>query len=197
MGKVENDDRADWREAWALFPGEVAYVWHADKKGPLVAASLAACSFELRSMIIWAKSSMVISRGNYHYQHETCWYAVRKGGTGNWQGDRTQTTLWQIDKPNKSETGHSTQKPIECMLRPMVNNSAEGDSVYEPFSGSGTTILAGEQVGRRVYAMEISPRYVDVAVKRFIKVTGKIVYLEGSGGKTFEQVAAERGVEIQ
>ena len=196
-GKVKNDARADWREAWALFQGDVAYVWHASTRSPEVAGSLESCGFERRALIIWAKSQFVISRGHYHHMHEPCWYCVRKGGTGNWQGDRTQTTLWQIDKPQKSETGHSTQKPIDCMQRPMINNSAIGDSVYEPFSGSGTTIIAGEQIHRRVYAMEISPVYVDVAVKRFIQATGKIVFLDGSRGKTFEDVAAERGVDLQ
>ena len=102
--------------------------------------------------------------GNYHIQHEPCWYAVRKGKTAHWGGDRKQATLWQIDKPNKSETGHSTQKPVECMRRPMENNSSPGQTVYEPFSGSGTTIIAGEMTGRAIQAIEIMPAYVDVAV---------------------------------
>ena len=84
--------------------------------------------------IIWAKSHFPIGRGDYHVQHEPCLYAVRKGKTGHWSGDRKQTTLWQIDKPIKSETGHSTQKPVECMKRPIENNSSPGQAVYEPFS---------------------------------------------------------------
>jgi DNA modification methylase len=196
VGKVENDDQAGWTEAWNNFQGDVAYVWHASTKSPEVHSSLIASGFESRALIVWAKSNLVISRGHYHHQHEPCWYMVRKGKTGHWAGDRKQTTLWEIQKPNKSETGHSTQKPIECMMRPMINNSEKGDAVYEPFSGSGTTIMAGEQSGRRVFAMEISPVYVDVAVKRFIQTTGKIVFLDGSGGKRFEDVAAERGVAI-
>lgn len=116
---------------------------------------------------------MAIGRGHYHHKHEPCWYAVKKGGTGHWQGDRKQTTLWSIDKPTKSETGHSTQKPIECMRIPIENNSKAGDSIYEPFSGSGTTIIAAEQIGRICYAMELSPAYVDVAVRRWQQYTGK------------------------
>ncbi|MBX9740503.1 MAG: site-specific DNA-methyltransferase [Beijerinckiaceae bacterium] len=171
-GKVLNDDRADWRAAWALFPGDVAYVWHAGLFAGAVGDSLVACDFTLRSQIIWAKSSMVLSRGDYHWQHEPCWYAVRKGKAGHYQGGRKQTTLWPIDKPQKSETGHSTQKPVECMQRPIENNSKRGDAIYEPFSGSGTTIIAGEITGRRVFAMELSPNYVDVAVARWEQFTG-------------------------
>lgn len=173
VGKVLNDDRADWREAWALFPGEVAYVWHAGAYSNVVADSLVACGYKLYALIVWGKNQMAIGRGHYHHKHEPCWYAVKKGGTGHWQGDRKQTTLWEIDKPTKSETGHSTQKPVECMRKPIENNSAPGDSVYEPFSGSGTTIIAAEQTGRICYAMELSPAYVDVAVRRWQQFTGK------------------------
>ena len=181
VGKVLNDDRADWREAWALFPGDVAYVWHAGSRSHVVADSLVACGFNLYSLIVWGKNTLVIGRGHYHPKHEPCWYAVRKGKTGHWQGDRKQTTLWEIDKPQKSETGHSTQKPIECMKRPIENNSKPGDGVYEPFSGSGTTIIAAEQTGRRCYAMELSPNYVDVAVRRWQNFTGKRAVLESTG----------------
>ncbi len=190
-GKVKNDDRADWREAWALFPGEVAYVWHANRGVPDVAESLVASAFELRELIIWSKSQFSIGRGHYHAQHEPCWYAVRKGGTGHWQGDRTQSTLWAIDKPKKSETGHSTQKPVECMRKPIENNSAPGDAIYEPFSGSGTTIIAGEQTGRSVYAVELNPPYVDISVTRWQTFTGKQATLDGDG-RTFAEVMEER-----
>lgn len=179
-GQVLNDDNADWRDAWALFPGEVAYVWHAGVYSHTVADSLEACGFEMRALVVWAKHRLVIGRGHYHHMHEPCWYAVKKGGTGHWQGDRKQTTLWQIEH-NKSETGHGTQKPVEAMLRPIQNNSKAGDSVYEPFSGSGTTIIAAEQTGRRCYAMELSPQYVDVAVRRWQQFTGKTATLESTG----------------
>jgi DNA modification methylase len=89
--------------------------------------------------------------------------------------------VWEIPKPQKSETGHSTQKPVECMRRPIVNNSKPGDSVYEPFSGSGTTIIAGEITGRRVFAVELEPVYVDVAVRRWQNFTGKQAILEATG----------------
>jgi DNA modification methylase len=191
IGTVANDDRADWRDAWALFPGDVAYVWHASVYSPEVAASLDACEFQRRALIVWGKSCMAISRGHYHHQHEPCWYAVRKGGTGHWAGDRKQTTLWQIPKPQKSETGHSTQKPVECMKRPIENNSSPGQAVYEPFSGSGTTIIAGEMTGRCVHAIELNPSYVDVAVTRWQEFTGKQAIHEASG-KTFDELKAEK-----
>ena len=190
-GKVLNDDKADWREAWALFPGDVAYVWTNGKFLPESILSLEAAGFERRCLIVWEKSSLVIGRGHYHSQEEECWYAVRKGATGHWHGDRKQTTLWQIDKPRKSETGHSTQKPVECMKRPIENNSSAGQAVYEPFSGSGTTIIAAEMTGRRCLAIELSPAYVDVAVLRWEAFTDRTATLEATG-QTFREVADER-----
>jgi len=191
VGKVENDDKADWREAWSLFTGDVAYIWHAGNKAHLVAESLLACDLHIRAQIIWAKSHFAIGRGDYHPHHEPCWYAVRKGKTGHYNGDRKQTTLWQIDKPQKSETGHSTQKPIECMKRPIENNSSPGQAVYEPFSGSGTTIMAGELTGRHIHAIELSPAYVDVAIKRWQDFTGKKA-THADTGKTFDEMSDER-----
>jgi DNA modification methylase len=193
IGKVENDNQADWRDAWVLFPGDVAYVWCAP--GPLnctVHDSLVAAGFPPRMQIVWAKSQLVIGRGHYHAQHENCWYAVRKGRTASWQGSRTESTLWDIGKPSKSETGHSTQKPLECMRRPIENNSKAGDAIYEPFSGSGTTIIAAEMTGRSCHAIELHPAYVDVAVRRWESFTGKEARLEATG-QTFAEVAAARG----
>ncbi|WP_348271231.1 site-specific DNA-methyltransferase [Devosia sp. YR412] len=182
LGKVENDHRADWREAWALFPGEVAYVWHAGIYAINVAESLQSTGFSLRSQIIWAKPRLVLSRGHYHWQHEPCWYAVREGGQGHWQGLRDQTIIWAIDGASEDQdTRHSTQKPVECMRRPMRNNSKAGDTVYEPFSGSGTTIIAAEIEKRRCLAVELSPEYVDLAVLRWQAFTGNLATLDGEG----------------
>lgn len=194
VGKVLNDDKADWRDAWALFPGDVAYVWHAGNMAHVVADSLLACDFGIRSQIIWSKSHFVIGRGDYHPQHEPCWYAVRKGKAGHYDGGRKQSTIWQIDKPQKSETGHSTQKPVECMKRPIENNSSVGQAVYEPFSGSGTTIIAAEMTSRSCYAIELSPAYVDVAIKRWQDFTGQEAILDGDG-RTFNEMKNERHVK--
>ena len=183
VGKVENDDIADWSEAWSLFPGDVAYVWHGEKQLVSLGSELEKSGFQLRNLIVWAKSNLVIGRGNYHSQHETCWYIVRKksGATGHWAGDRKQTTVWKIDKPQKSKTGHSTQKPVECMQKPIENNSSPGQVVYEPFSGSGTTIIAAEKTGRACYAIELNPAYVDMAVIRWQNFTGRTATLEATG----------------
>lgn len=177
-GMVLNDDRADWREAWALFPGDVAYVWHGALHAATVAESLVACGFDIRSQIIWAKERLVLSRGHYHWMHEPCWYAVK--GKAHWSGDRKQVTIWNIpSKGQDADTTHGTQKPVECMKRPMENNSSPGQAVYEPFSGSGTTIIAAEITGRACLAMELNPAYVDVAVKRWEDFTGEKAALEG------------------
>jgi hypothetical protein len=111
-GAVQNDDRADWCEAWQLFPGSVAYVWQTGTGG------LEAAGFDVRAQIVWVKNRPVISRGNYHWQHETCCYAVR-GSVDGWQHERRQSTVWQIEHL-KSDTGHSTQKPVDCMRLPIV-----------------------------------------------------------------------------
>ncbi len=178
-GVVLNDDRADWREAWELFPGEVAYVWHGALHAATVAESLVACGFAIRSQIIWAKERLVLSRGNYHWIHEPCWYAVK--GKAHWNGDRKQVTVWNIpSRGQDADTIHGTQKPVECMKRPMENNSSPGQAVYEPFSGSGTTIIAAEITGRACLAMELNPTYVDVAVKRWEDFTGQKAILEST-----------------
>lgn len=175
-GTVTNDDQSDWRGAWRLFPGTVAYVWHSAIHSPEVAAGLLAEGFEIRSQIIWAKQSLVIGRGHYHWQHEPCWYSSRS--SAHWAGDRKQSTLWQIANMHISQgnvddgkTVHSTQKPVECMRRPMQNH--ESAAVYDPFLGSGTTIIAAESLSRRCFGLELEPKYCDLIVNRWEKLTGK------------------------
>jgi DNA modification methylase len=197
---VNNDDREVWSEAWSLFPGEVAYVWHGEKQLVGMGQQLRDAGFDLRNLIVWAKPSLTFGRGHYHSQHETCWYAVR--GTGHWSGDRKQTTLWQIAGMNPAGRGkqggenaktiHGTQKPVECMKRPIENNSSPGQAVYEPFSGSGTTIIACEMTARACHAIELNPAYVDVAIRRWQAFTGQAATLEGDG-RTFDEIAAARG----
>jgi DNA modification methylase len=173
LGKVQNDERADWRQAWELYPGDVAYVWHADRHASEVQASLEAAGMSIVAQIIWAKDRLVLSRGDYHWQHEPCWYAVRQGKVHHWAGDRDKTTLWHIAARDDSGHGHGTQKPVECMKRPIENNSSVGQAVYDPFLGSGTTLIAAEMTGRVCHALEISPAYCDVAVTRWENFTGR------------------------
>ena len=133
----------------------------------------------------------MIGRGDYHWQHEPCWYAVRT--KGNWTGDRKQTTLWTIPSGGQdTETVHGTQKPVECMRRPMLNNTSPGEAIYEPFLGSGTTLIAAETSAGSCFAIELDPLYVDVAIRRWQAFTGEQATLLADG-RTFEAVAAERG----
>jgi DNA modification methylase len=140
-----------------------------------------------------------LSRGDYHWQHEPCWYAVREGKSANWCGDRTQSTVWQVPNLNpfggsaEEATGHGTQKPLELMRRPILNNSRRGSIVYDPFLGSGTTLVAAQDTDRICFGLEIDPKYVDVVVLRWQKLTGKVAVL-AADGRTFDQVAADRTV---
>lgn len=179
-GRVQNDDIVDWSEALEHFPGNVAYVWHAGIYADEVAAGLRRIGFNIRAQIIWAKDRFVLSRGHYYWQHEPCWYAVRRGQSGNWRGDRRQSTLWAVPNAcafggggdDDQKTNHGTQKPLELMRRPIQNHTKAGDLVYEPFAGSGSTLIAAEQLGRRCAAIEIDPGYCDVIVQRWEAVTG-------------------------
>jgi DNA modification methylase len=180
VGRVANDDRAEWTAAWQLFSGSIAYVWHAGLKAPEVAADLEAAGFTIRSQIIWVKSHFALSRGDYHWSHEPCWYAVR--GKGQWRGDRRQTTVWEVAHLNpfggvrsaeNAVTGHSTQKPVRLFEIPLLNHTVAGEGVYDPFCGSGTAIIAAEKHGRACYAMDIDPQYVQVAVTRWEAFSGQ------------------------
>lgn len=177
-GTVLNDDRYDWSDAYSLFTGDIAYIWHSAKSTHKFAENIENSGFELISLIFWKKQTFMFGRGDYHNQHEPLWYVVRKGKSHNWQGRRDQSTVWDILSLNayhstEEHFGHGTQKPIECMLRPILNNSAQGESVYDPFGGSGTTLIACERSKRNCYMMELSPAYVDVIIKRWEKETNK------------------------
>jgi len=183
-GKVQNDDRVDWTDAYRLFPGHVAYVWHAGVHASEVSVNLQAAGFGVRAQIIWRKPRFVIGRGAYHWGHEPCWYAVRDGGSAKWCGDRSQSTVWDIaQRDDTGETVHGTQKPVECMARPIRNHGSRDDAVYDPFLGSGTTVMAAEQLGRRCYGIEISPGYVDVTVQRWQAFTGRKATRVDANGK--------------
>jgi DNA modification methylase len=153
-GKVLNDDRIDWEDAYRLFDGDIAYVWHANVNSDIVIQGLKNCGFKINQFVIWNKDIFAFGRSDYQWKHEPCVYATR--GKHNWQGGRKQTTVWDIPSINSFEMkekegawGHSTQKPIECMKRPIENNTCEGEYVYDPFLGSGTTIIAAERTGRK------------------------------------------------
>ncbi len=187
-GKVLNDSVIDWTDAYSLFCGNVGYIWHAGKYANIVAQNIIDCGYDIISQIIWVKQHFALSRGDYHWQHEPCIYAVKKGAKHDWQGARDQATTWNIKNNNsygnseKEETiGHGTQKPVECMARPIKNNSKPNDYVYDPFCGSGTTLIACEKLGRRCLTQELDPEYVDMTVKRGEKFTGLKATLESTG----------------
>ncbi len=170
----------------------MAYVRHGALHSSTVAESLVAAGFTVRSQIIWAKDRLVLSRGDYHWQHEPCWYAVRKTGNGHWAGDRKQTTLWQIaNKDQDAETVHGTQKPVECMRRAILNNSSPGQAVYEPFMGSDTTLIAAETTGRICFGIELNPVYVDVGIERWQSFTGGTAR-PAETGESFAELKASR-----
>ena len=182
MGKVQNDGQVDWSSAWKLFPGSIAYVWHAGKYCGEVEKSLTESEFEIISQIIWVKQHFALSRGDYHWQHEPCWYAVKKGESHNWQGSRKECTVWEIsnlnafgekEKEGDERTSHSTQKPLQCMSKPILNNTAEEDYVYDPFLGSGTTLIAAEKLNRKCIGIELSPGYCEVIINRWIEFMNK------------------------
>jgi len=184
---VKNDDRADWYDTYVLFPGAVAYVWHASAFSDVVMTNLRDAGFEVKQQIIWRKSSFVLGRSNYHWQHEPCWYAVKKGATSNWKGDRKQTTVWDCDAPNRScssskddKTAHPTQKPVELFSKSILHHTNPGEYVYDPFAGSGTLMIAAEKTGRRALMMELDPKYADVIIQRYERFTGKKGELYGA-----------------
>ena len=173
---VSGDTIADWSAAFELVPSlDTAYVWHASAHASIVEHGLTRIGIIVRQQIIWVKPSMVIGRQHYNWQHEPCWYGF-KTKHRKFIGPTNASTVWELASPKavqsskEEKTSHPTQKPIECMQRPIANH--RGD-VYDPFIGSGTTLIAGEIEGRHVYGMEINPIYVDVSAARWEAFTGQ------------------------
>jgi DNA modification methylase len=178
---ISGDTKADWSDAFELVPSlRVAYVWHASSYSVDVGAGLRRIGFDLRQQIIWRKPHFVLSRTHYHYQTEPCWYAVRSGSTAAWVGPRDQSNLWDAPSPKmlmnaggqqEEKYDHPTQKPLLCMETPIANHDLA--EVYEPFGGSGTTLIAAVRRRRRCFVMELDPKYCDVIVARWEKVSGE------------------------
>jgi DNA modification methylase len=173
--KLQNDDQADWFDAYLLFTGSVAYVWHASAFTDVVMDGLRRSGFDIKQQIIWNKNVHALSRSDYHWKHEPCWYAVKKGAERNWKGGRTQMTVWEVPSIacDKDKTPHPTQKPVELFIRSIVHHTNEGEYVYDPFAGSGTLMVACEKTGRRALMMELDPKYCDVIIQRYEKFTGQ------------------------
>lgn len=194
---ISGDTKADWSAAFALVASiDVAYVWHATSHLVEVAQGLERIGFSVRQQIIWNKTVAAMSRSAYHWKHEPCWYAVRNGATAHWIGTKDQTTIWEAASPKHIMSGskeeklpHPTQKPVDLMVRSIRNH--ESAAVYEPFCGSGTTMMAAEMNDRVCVGLEIEPRYADVTVTRWQNFTGRAATLDGDG-RTFAEIAASR-----
>lgn len=153
-------------------PGAVFYIWHADKEGYNFMGACVDIGWKVRQCIIWNKNIMILGRQDYQQKHEPCLYGWKEGAGHLWASDRKQTTVINWDKPAKSEI-HPTMKPVGLFDYQIKNNTKGGDVVLDLFNGSGTTIMACEQNGRIAYAMELDPRYVDAAIKRWEIFTGE------------------------
>ena len=173
------------------------YMWHASKRQAMVESVWEKMGAFVHQQIIWRKNNSILTRTLYLWKHEPCFYGwVRPNRPPRLDNADPTPSVWDMDSlTGEDRPDHPTPKPLDAFGIPMRQHIKPGGLCYEPFSGSGSQIMAGEQNHRRVYAMEISPVYVDVAVQRFIKATEKIVYLDGSGGKTFADMANERGIE--
>lgn len=153
--------------------GASFYIFHSDGYSYWFRKALInTVDLELRENLIWVKNSMVLGRQDYQWRHEPCLYGWKKGSSHNWFSDRKQTTVMEFDRPTKS-VEHPTMKPIPLFAYLIQNSSQEGWNVYDSFGGSGTTIMACEQLGRNGFSMELDPHYCDVIINRWETYTGK------------------------
>lgn len=181
-GKViQNDDNFSWLTTFDIYLPDIAYIWCSSIKMSKVQNYIEDLGFELKYVIVWNKDMLIFGRGNYHWKHESCLYVVRNGKTHMWGGKRDQSTVWDIpaihsfaNGRNKEElglVGHGNQKPLECMERPIRNHKC--DIIYDPFLGSGTTLIACHNLKRVCRGIEIAPEYVAVTLQRYLDHTGE------------------------
>lgn len=189
--KIQNDAKTDealrdmladaFSAASAVMkPGAVFYIWHADLKSLVFRLACQMAGWEVRQVLIWAKNTMVMGRQDYQWKHEPCLYGWKEGAGHLWASDRKQTTILEFDRPTKNKE-HPTMKPVKLFDYQIQNNTKGGDVVLDLFGGSGTTIIACEQDGRCARVMELDPRYVDVIINRWEKLTGeRAVKIDGA-----------------
>ena len=180
---IQNDDMEDedfrqfLRDVYAsadsaMKPGASFYIWHADSEGYNFRGAAHDVGWTIRQCLIWNKNTLVLGRQDYHWKHEPCLYGWKDGASHNWYGNRKQTTVMDFDKPTRNGE-HPTMKPVPLFAYQMEMSSKKGDNVLDLFGGSGTTMIAAEQLGRNAYLMELDPRYVDVIVNRWEELTGQ------------------------
>jgi DNA modification methylase len=176
----------------AILPNAAWYCWHASRRQAMVESVWEKFGAFVHQQIVWAKDRGILTRSYYLWQHEPCFFGWLKGNKPPRVSDDYPSTVWNLPTVKVGEkTEHPTSKPIEVFAIPMRQHTKPGEVCYEPFSGSGSQIIAGEATGRRVYAIEISPQYVDVALKRWQTATGKHAELDADG-RSFDEIAGER-----
>jgi len=174
-------------------PGASLYVCHPSVWQREFQNAMEATGFDVRCQIIWAKNTFAWGFGRYKFRHEPIFYAHVAGQSDAWYGDKSQSTLWEENKPAANRL-HPTMKPVELIERALLNSSKAGDLVADFFGGSGSTLIACERRGRAARLMELDPRYADVICRRYQDYLGKTATLD-CDGRTFEQIAAERHQE--
>lgn len=185
---IQNDSMADGafrqflRDAYTaadavMKPGAVFYIWHADSEGYNFRGAARDTGWAIRQCLIWKKSSLVLGRQDYHWQHEPCLYGWKDGAGHLWASDRKQTTILEFDKPARNGE-HPTMKPVALFEYLLLNNTKGGDIVLDSFGGSGTTLIAAEKNGRMARLIELDPKYCDVIVSRWQSFTGQQAVLE-------------------
>lgn len=167
-------------------PGAVFYIWHADSEGYNFRGAAFDIEWTIRQCLIWKKQTMVMGRQDYHWQHEPCLYGWKEGAAHLWASDRKQTTILEFNRPMRS-ADHPTMKPVELFEYQILNNTKGADLVLDSFSGSGTTVICCEKIGRRARALELDPVYCDVIVKRWQEYTGKKAIHEETG-KSYDEI---------
>lgn len=152
--------------------GAPFYIWHADSEGYNFRGACVDVGWTVRQCLIWNKNSMVMGRQDYQWKHEPCLYGWKDGAGHNWYSDRKQTTVLDFNKPVRNDL-HPTMKPVELFSYQIQNSTKQGDKVLDLFGGSGTTLIASEQINRNCYMMELDPHYVDVILERWENITGE------------------------
>ena len=196
--KIQNDSMSDTafrkfltdafeNAVTAMKAGASFYIFHADSEGYNFRGACRDVGLQVRQCLIWLKNSIVMGRQDYQWKHEPCLYGWKDGAGHNWQADRKQSTILEFDRPSKSDL-HPTMKPVNLIAYLVRNSSKQEDIILDLFGGSGSTLMACEQLNRTCYMMEYDPRYADVIVKRWENFTHKkAVLLNGTEGQTKEE----------
>ena len=171
-------------------PGASLYVCHSSSWQREFQNALEAAGFEVRCQIIWGKNTFAWGFGRYKFQHEPIFYCHVAGQTDSWYGNKSQSTLWEENKPTANRL-HPTMKPVELVERALVNSSKAGDLILDLFGGSGSTLIGCERRGRKARLMEIDPKYADVIVRRYQEYSGQSAVLDGDG-RCFDEIRQER-----